>query len=327
MHRTRAAFCATALSAVLIVAETAFALAAPAPVARGASSNSQMMRAMAAHPFDANTLISDARYTQASSMSLAGIRTFLAAQPGVLKSGTFPDHNGAKKSAALIIANASASWGISPRVVLATMQKEESLLSDASPSAHQLNWAMGCGSASTFGKQIWLGTRALSRDRAGYAKGVKVVCGDGKVYPKNASTYGLYRYTPWIGSATGDVGGNYLFSSVYWRYFGDPLQVPQSLPQPGLSPGTPKHGAAFVVSGRVDTVVETTSTIRLTIQRLVGRTFKSYSAGRIAMATEAASYRVSQILRRTGTYAIRAGHFASDGTQLSRSTRRTFVVR
>ena len=69
------------------------------------------------------------------------------------------------QSAALIIAEAAQAYGINPQAILATMQKEQSLVTTPNPVASQLNFAMGFGcpdsgscSHSGFFNQIDLGT-------------------------------------------------------------------------------------------------------------------------------------------------------------------------
>ena len=122
-----------------------------------------------------------------------------------------------------MIAEASSAWGVSPKVILATLQKEQSLVSDPSPSAYALDWAMGCGKTDSvtytqyqgFGNQIWSGARVLSNGRSFWHRGMSLAIDGAAVYPTDASTESLYRYTPHFAGAT-------LFWKLYWRYFGDP---------------------------------------------------------------------------------------------------------
>jgi hypothetical protein len=58
-------------------------------------------------------------------------------------------HCGQTVSAAQIIYDASQAYGINPRAVLATMQKEELLVTDPAPSSSQINYAMGFGCPNT----------------------------------------------------------------------------------------------------------------------------------------------------------------------------------
>ncbi|MEO5627757.1 MAG: hypothetical protein ABIQ89_02615, partial [Candidatus Saccharimonadales bacterium] len=54
-------------------------------------------------------------------------------------------HCGSRMSAAQIIFDAAQAYGINPQVLLATMQKEQSLITTPNPVASQLNYAMGYG--------------------------------------------------------------------------------------------------------------------------------------------------------------------------------------
>jgi peptidoglycan hydrolase CwlO-like protein len=174
--------------------------------------------------FNPNTVISDAKYHASGSMSLAQIQGFLNAQSGSLKSYSTRDHAGVVKSTAQMIADAAGAWGISPKVILVTMQKEQSLLSDASPSQRALDWALGCGKmdGSTlsqyqgFGNQIWFGARALSSNATHWSQGISISIDGSAVYPSNGATHAQYRYTPHF-------HGVKLFWSLYWRYFGNPV--------------------------------------------------------------------------------------------------------
>lgn len=174
-------------------------------------------------PFPPGTIISDANYLNVGSMGADAIQAFLDSQSGALKRYRGPDHNGTTKSAAQMIADACAAWGVSPKVVIATLQKEQSLISRTSPSQYALDWAMGCGKAESytlssyrgFGMQIWQGARVLIKNRQYWRNGISLSIDGKAVYPSNASTFSLYRYTPHF-------SGNTSFWRIYWRYFGDP---------------------------------------------------------------------------------------------------------
>jgi peptidoglycan hydrolase CwlO-like protein len=175
-------------------------------------------------PFEPNTIISDKNYLAAGSLSAAGIQAFLESQSGDLGSYKGRDHYGVTKSAAQMIADAAAEWGVSPKVILVTLQKEQSLISRPDPSQYALDWAMGCGKMDSrtissyqgFGNQIWGGARALARNRASWHEGISLSIDGSAVYPSNASTHSLYRYTPHF-------HGNTSFWKLYWQYFGNPV--------------------------------------------------------------------------------------------------------
>jgi hypothetical protein len=176
-------------------------------------------------PYEPNTIISDANFLAADSMSAVAVQTFLDNQAGDLRSYSGQDHNGATKTAAQMIADAAVGWGVSPKVIIVTLQKEQSLISRPGADQNALNWAMGCGkmdsrtiqSYSGFGNQIWGGARALARNRSSWHKGLAISIDGSAVYPSNASTHSLYRYTPHF-------HGNTSFWKLYWRYFGDPTK-------------------------------------------------------------------------------------------------------
>ncbi|TDB37778.1 MAG: hypothetical protein D9V44_06915 [Actinobacteria bacterium] len=174
--------------------------------------------------FSPNTVISDANFRDVTSMSEEEVQRFLEAQSGTLARYSTLDHAGVRKSVAAMIVDAARQWRISPKVILATLQKEQSLLSDPTPSQNALDWAMGCGKADThtdykyqgFGNQIWSGAQVLDKNTAPWRAGIEMVIDGTAVYPSNASTYSLFKYTPHLRGTTS-------FWMLYWRYFGDPL--------------------------------------------------------------------------------------------------------
>jgi hypothetical protein len=186
---------------------------------------------LGAATFDSNNLITDVNFTAVDSLGQSAVQSFLATQTGALGTYEAPDHSGVTRSAAAIIRQAAVAWQVSPKVILITLQKEQGLLSAINPSAAALAWAMGCGvpdagSPDTtyegFGNQVWYGAESLHDDGLGFLVGTAKVCGDGTVEPVDAASYALYTYTPWIGT---NGGGNELFWTLYWQYFGDPLAI------------------------------------------------------------------------------------------------------
>jgi len=173
--------------------------------------------------FDANSVITTANYHAATSMSAADIQSFLDSQPGTLKSYQAPDHTGQTKSAAQMIADAAAYWNINPKVILVTLQKEQSLLSLTHPSTSAYQWAMGAGKGDTyttlkdagFGNQIWVGAQKLHLDAQPYKPGVSLTIEGSTVRPTSDGTYAQWTYTPHF-------SGVMSFWMLYWRYFGDP---------------------------------------------------------------------------------------------------------
>ena len=174
--------------------------------------------------YQPDTVVSEANFRAATSMSAADIQAFLETQPGSLKNYVGKDHAGVQKTAAEMIADASVKWGISPKVILATLQKEQSLLTSKSPSQNALDWAMGCGKADSFttykyqgfGKQIWFGAYKFKQNADLWKPGASQKIDGSTVHPTNPGTHAQYRYTPHF-------PGVMSFWMIYWRYFGDPL--------------------------------------------------------------------------------------------------------
>jgi hypothetical protein len=189
--------------------------------------------------YDALNVIPYDTWRASSSMTAADIQTFLSALPGPLGTVVTSDYAGVpNKTAAQIIWEAARAWNLNPKVILATLQKEEGLLTlSDSNNAARLNKAMGCGvypgSPNTypgFGNQVWNGARKLSTYEITYnwfpgkTKTVTISGSDQTmtIVPLNASTFALYTYTPYYPQK--------LVWDVYVRYFGDPSAPPRLQP-------------------------------------------------------------------------------------------------
>jgi hypothetical protein len=192
-------------------------------------------------------------------MSIADIQAFLDTQAGPLKSYVCTDTiTGAapiKRSAAEIIWRSAQAWNLNPKVILATLQKEQSLITTSnSNNAPRLAAAVGCGVYGGknrfpgFANQIFNGASKLSTYEltygwfAGKSKAVtaynsvdatKTVGGQVVTYrtrvsytryivPANACTFSLYTYTPYYPQK--------LFWDCYTRWFGDPQSPPRLQP-------------------------------------------------------------------------------------------------
>lgn len=119
-----------------------------------------------------------------------------------------------------IIYNNCKRYNINPKVVIATLQKEQSLIGKkiVGFASRELYFAMGCGAFengddnnySGFDKQIKYGTKTLhsafvkAKINKNYTvNGGKTVTVGGVTYPgvivpKNKATYSLYNYTPHV---------------------------------------------------------------------------------------------------------------------------------
>jgi len=171
--------------------------------------------------FNPDTVITNSNF-RSQDMTATGIQAFLDKQAGPLKSYKGADHAGVRKTAAEMIADAAKHYNISPRVILVTLQKEQSLLSKRPSSSSGYDWAMGCGKTDSrtftqykgFGKQIWWGAQKLDKNSKPWVAGVKMTIDSSSVYPSNSSTYSLYKYTPHLHGVTS-------FWTLWIRYFND----------------------------------------------------------------------------------------------------------
>lgn len=119
-----------------------------------------------------------------------------------------------------IIYNNCKRYNVNPKVVIATLQKEQSLIGKKTVdfASRELYFAMGCGAFengddnnySGFDKQIMYGTKTLHTafvkakiNKSYTINGGKTVTVGGVTYPgiivpKNKATYSLYNYTPHV---------------------------------------------------------------------------------------------------------------------------------
>jgi len=180
--------------------------------------------------FDPNLILTNEEMLDYQAMNLSDIDAFLNNHNGILKNLRVRDYNGLEKSAAEIIYQAAQTHKISPKWILATLQKEQSLITNPSPSQYNLDWAMGyavCDSCSVDDPQVALfkgfGTqvdRAAWRIRYYYENPEKFKFQVGSLYNVdgrdvliyNQATANLFIYTPHI-------HGNYNFWLIWNRWF------------------------------------------------------------------------------------------------------------
>ena len=191
--------------------------------------------------YDKNNIITDSQLTNPGAMSASQIQSFLSSQGSVLAT-----YSSGGKTAAQRIYDDCQTHGISPYVVLVTLQKEKGLVksSTANPNNFAMGWNTSDSSTSDFANQIYYGTRQFRRyydnlGSYGWTVGANHSVSDGTVTAANTATAGLYIYTPWIGQGGGGqtgVGGNYLFWDLWYNTFGFGGGVVTSAPTTVLSP-------------------------------------------------------------------------------------------
>lgn len=168
-----------------------------------------------ARPYSETNVISNEEFNDYNYMSLTGIRNFLK------KVGSQLANNIAGVDAAAAIASAAQKYKINPMVILATLQKEQSLVQTKKPiTQKQLDWALGVGAYDSgnwnskykgFANQI---ASAASTFRKLYDQGtgsIKINYGARSITPANAATAAQYRYSPHTSSVK-------LFHSIYESY-------------------------------------------------------------------------------------------------------------
>lgn len=232
-----------------------------------------------ASDFTPGNLIADANFYDSAAMSESQIQSFLQQMVGTCANslclanlkmttpnrtwsyGTCAPYVGAaSESAARIIFKVQAACKLSAKVILVTLQKEQSLLTNPAPTLDILRKAMGYGCPDTaacdstyygFFNQVYAAARQLTwyNNPGGSFTWYKVGqpnyvlfhpdddrCGGSNVTIANKATAALYYYTPYQPNAaalvdlygTGDSCssyGNRNFWRMYSDWFGDPRQA------------------------------------------------------------------------------------------------------
>lgn len=250
---------------------------AVATVVVGVSAIPQSASAVSGSQFDPGYIISDSAFFDASSMSEQQIQQFLqqmvpscagaAGQPclkdyieaTISRAPVATNHCGPYagspgERASTIIFKVAQACNISPKVLLATLQKERGLITKVSPTVSDYRVAMGFGCPDTapcateyygFGNQMYLAARQFRQYTfrpTSYKYRVGVVnvqfhpnaaCGSTPVNIRNQATANLYNYTPYQpnraalanlnGSGDGCSSyGNRNFWNYFYSWFGNP---------------------------------------------------------------------------------------------------------
>ncbi|HET6303112.1 hypothetical protein [Microbacterium sp.] len=238
-------------------------LVAPAVVPSASAAN--------AVAFNPELIISDDQFYNGNAMTAAQIQAFLDQKIGTCTNGKclnvavvpIADQprrvsgstgnviceamSGGTMRVSELIYRSQRACGISAKVILVTLQKEQGLITSRAPSDYQLRYAMGQGCPDTTGcttapaglaTQIYTGTRQLKTYRAaGFARqpGVHYIgyhpnaaCGGTNLNIRNYATAALYNYTPYQPNrsalnnlyGSGDGCGSY-GNRNFWRDYTD----------------------------------------------------------------------------------------------------------
>ncbi|MGV1033705.1 MAG: hypothetical protein ACOYBP_00580 [Microbacteriaceae bacterium] len=246
------------------------------------------LKAIAAE-FDAGTIVSDQQFYDALALTEPGIQSFLdnvpctpkdtspcladfkTKLPSIAADDSEPGHCDAiegrsKATAATIIARIAVACGVSPKLLLVLMQKEQSLLTKPSEYGYQRATGYGCPDTTGcdakyygFVNQVYNAAwqfrqYTVQPDRKYHIGTVDIdynpepSCGSSDVKITNQATANLYNYTPYQpnAAAIADPAGEGNDCSAWgnlnvwllWNvWFGDPLQ--ESLP--GYLPNCVTH--------------------------------------------------------------------------------------
>lgn len=182
--------------------------------------------------FNPNYLLSDGQLTNSAALTPEDVQKFLESKPGVLASANFIDIDGQEKFASEIIFNAATNYQINPQVILALLQKEQSLIENPRPTAYNFDWAAGYGRCDScdpdnpdiakfkgFAKQVDSAAGALrfyldnSASQNWFKRpGILYSIDSIPVIPANLASAILYNYTPHL-------EGNYNFWQIWQKWF------------------------------------------------------------------------------------------------------------
>lgn len=181
--------------------------------------------------------MTDETFTGETTASIGQIRTFFE-EHGSCLADPISDADSQIIDIPALIHAAAVQYQINPKVLLATMQKEQSAIS-VCPTTGKLSRLMGISTVSTAREQIatsaalyraYMNEQAASGStRSGWAVGLAKETQDGVVVtPASRAIAALFTYTPYAGEGWGGdiagVGGTYLFKSVWDMYhFNDPF--------------------------------------------------------------------------------------------------------
>jgi D-alanyl-D-alanine endopeptidase (penicillin-binding protein 7) len=165
--------------------------------------------------FNPQYIISDEEMQSTANWTTADIQKFLQDRGSYLATLTTPDYNGQIKPASQIIQEASQQYQINPKYLLVTLQKEQSLVTDDTPTQKQLDWATGygvCDSCSMddpkvikfkgFGKQVDNAAGIIrwyynnSSQSFVKKKDQNITIDNTPIVPQSWATAFLYTYTP-----------------------------------------------------------------------------------------------------------------------------------
>jgi D-alanyl-D-alanine carboxypeptidase len=189
------------------------------------------MAALAQIQFNPQFIISDEEMQSTANWTQTDVQRFLQDKGSYLATLVAEDADGFLKSAAEIIYNTAIKYQINPKFLLVTLQKEQSLVTDDTPTQKQLDWATGYGVCDScnlnsdsllkykgFGKQVDNAAGLIrwyynNTDKSFVKKKDQNISIDNQIIiPQSWATAFLYTYTPHI-------HGNKNFFNIWNTWF------------------------------------------------------------------------------------------------------------
>ena len=279
--------------------------------------------------FNPGFIVSDSVFYDSTSMTAAQIQTFLqdkgagctvgADGSPCLKNFTMSTPGraatanctqayvgAADEPASVIVAKVGLACGISPRVLLVMLQKEQGLVTTTNPSASRYRTAMGYGCPDTaacdttyygFFNQVYSAASQLRNYannptwfsyRYGMTNNILYnpnrACGSSGVFIKNQATASLYNYTPYQPNAAALAAGYGVGDSCstygnrnFWNYFSDWFGSPTGSPPVGhLDTSTVNADGVALVGWAYDP--DTTAPIQIRVDIDVRGSGQRYTA-------------------------------------------------
>ncbi len=187
--------------------------------------------------FDPSLIITDKEFCDCNSMTEKQIQDFLVKWGGVI----LTDYKIDGKLASYWIAKHSVDNGLNPKVTLVNLQKEQAAITSKKPFKKQrtYDYILGVGATDSGDVAKWAGVDkqilgAVQTCVKWQKNGLKQqfpmsfkASDKADLIIKNAATYSLYKYTPWVGNEKRQIGkvlyeapfGNFLFWKVYRKFF------------------------------------------------------------------------------------------------------------
>jgi hypothetical protein len=297
---------------------------APTPATVFADEATRLVEAASPPEFDAAFIISDELFYDGSALDADEVQQFLdeqvpACAVGVVCLADYTQKTSTRagddvcdayrgresETGAEIIAKVGRACGISQKALLVLLQKEQSLVRDAAPTAGDFSFATGYACPDTaacdveysgFYNQVYWAAWQLKRyanppgtseyftsrpigEPSPIAYNPEASCGSADVTLKNLATAALYYYTPYqpnpatvAGSDNDPCGayGNLNFWRFYSAWFGDPTRG--SITQGALEQVSVVRGRIVAEGWALDpSSVRASNSVRITVTDAAGR--------------------------------------------------------